>query len=257
MADAPGVETPVTWRSQAFVTRGAPEHVLTSIDPRHPLIPAPPREGPIRAELFGIERLEQHAESLAAAQPVTHAVEPGPAPAGARRGQRARPPRVVPRHRHRHPRGARDHAGGGVAGRQLPRRRRAAARDPRRPPARVLPRAAQARRGAARRLPARLRHRLGVRGPHRQPVRPRDAPALRARLPARAAADHRRAVGGGDHAARRARREPPAPGREHRARAGGPPGGRRAGRRAAGRRRRRDRVAGPRGASRGSRAPRW
>ena len=28
-------------------------------------------EEPIRAELFGIERLEQHAESLAAAQPVT------------------------------------------------------------------------------------------------------------------------------------------------------------------------------------------
>src|SRR5438094_262960 len=30
----------------------------------------PPPEEPIRAELFGIERLEQHAESLAAAQPV-------------------------------------------------------------------------------------------------------------------------------------------------------------------------------------------
>src|SRR5438105_15861689 len=30
----------------------------------------PPLEEPIRAELFGIERLEQHAESLAAAQPV-------------------------------------------------------------------------------------------------------------------------------------------------------------------------------------------
>jgi hypothetical protein len=29
----------------------------------------PPLEEPIRAELFGIERLEQHAESLAAAQP--------------------------------------------------------------------------------------------------------------------------------------------------------------------------------------------
>ena len=29
-----------------------------------------PREEPIRAELFGIERLEQHAESLAAAQKV-------------------------------------------------------------------------------------------------------------------------------------------------------------------------------------------
>ena len=37
---------------------------------------------------------------------------------------------------------------------------------------------------------------------------PRDAAALRARLPARAAADDRRAVGGGDHAAHRAGREP-------------------------------------------------
>ena len=190
-------------------------------------------DNPIRAELFGVERLEQHAESLAAAQPVIDAVEPGPAAAAARRGQRARAPRVVSRDRQRHPRGARDHAGGGMARRQLPRRRRAAARDPRRPSARVLSRAAQAGRGAARRLPARLRHRLGVRGPYRQPVRSRDAPALRARLPARAAADDRRAVGGGDHAARRARREPPAPGREHRARARGAPGGRRAGRRAA------------------------
>jgi cyclic beta-1,2-glucan synthetase len=33
------------------------------------VVPSPPEE-PIRAELFGIERLEQHAESLAAAQPV-------------------------------------------------------------------------------------------------------------------------------------------------------------------------------------------
>ena len=36
----------------------------------------PPLEEPIRAELFGIERLEQHAESLAAAQPVARGLEP-------------------------------------------------------------------------------------------------------------------------------------------------------------------------------------
>src|SRR5487761_2166626 len=36
----------------------------------------PPLEEPIRAELFGIERLEQHAESLAAAQRVTIGLEP-------------------------------------------------------------------------------------------------------------------------------------------------------------------------------------
>ena len=33
--------------------------------------PLTPPDPPIRAELFGIERLEQHAESLAVAQPVT------------------------------------------------------------------------------------------------------------------------------------------------------------------------------------------
>ena len=34
---------------------------------------APPLQEPIRAELFGIERLEQHAESLDAAQRVMRA----------------------------------------------------------------------------------------------------------------------------------------------------------------------------------------
>ena len=38
------------------------------------MLSAPPViENPIRAELFSVERLEQHAESLAAAQPVDHA----------------------------------------------------------------------------------------------------------------------------------------------------------------------------------------
>jgi len=36
----------------------------------------PPLEDPIRSELFGIERLEQHAASLAAAQRVTSGLEP-------------------------------------------------------------------------------------------------------------------------------------------------------------------------------------
>ena len=34
------------------------------------MLSAPVIETPIRAELFGVERLEQHAESLAAARPV-------------------------------------------------------------------------------------------------------------------------------------------------------------------------------------------
>src|ERR1035437_8371010 len=36
----------------------------------------PPLEDPIRSELFGIERLEQHAASLAAAQHVTSGLKP-------------------------------------------------------------------------------------------------------------------------------------------------------------------------------------
>ena len=41
------------------------------------LAPSPsPIQEPIRAELFGIERLEQHAESLAAAQRITSGLEP-------------------------------------------------------------------------------------------------------------------------------------------------------------------------------------
>src|SRR2546425_9161707 len=77
-----------------------------------------------------------------------------------------------------------------MARRQLSRRGRAAARDPGRPAARVLSGAAQAGRGTARRLSTRLRNRLGVRRAYRQPVRSRIAPAVRARLPARAATDH-------------------------------------------------------------------
>ncbi|MFN8423090.1 MAG: hypothetical protein U0470_06755 [Anaerolineae bacterium] len=42
----------------------------TPVPPPPPPSPAPPDDEPIRAELFGIERLEQHAESLAAAQTV-------------------------------------------------------------------------------------------------------------------------------------------------------------------------------------------
>src|SRR6202040_3192633 len=42
-----------------------------------PLVVFPEHEEPIRAELFSVERLEQHAESLAAAQTVTETVGEG------------------------------------------------------------------------------------------------------------------------------------------------------------------------------------
>ena len=90
-----------------------------------------------------------------------------------------------------------------MAARQLSSRRRADPRNPRRPAAGLLSAVAEAGRRAVRRLSARVRPGLGLRRPYRQPLRPRDAVALRARLPARPAADDRRAVGGGDHAAHR------------------------------------------------------
>jgi hypothetical protein len=63
-----------------------------------PLVVFPEHEEPIRAELFSVERLEQHAESLAAAQTVTETIGEG----------RPLLPRVFAR--------ASNHAGSGMAG---------------------------------------------------------------------------------------------------------------------------------------------
>ena len=86
-----------------------------------------------------------------------------------------------------------------------------------------------------------LRPVLGLRRPHRQPLRPADAVPLPARLPDRAATDDRRALGGRDHAARRAGRESTAPGRGNGERPGRAPGGECTGRPAPRRRDRTDR----------------
>ena len=141
-------------------------------------------EDPIRSELFSVERLEQHAESLAAAQPIIATADLRPV---ARRPACADNERVLLEAYRSIAKaadeGRRDHAGRRMAARQLSPRRRADPRDPRRPAAGLLPPAAEAGRRAARRLSARVRPRLGLRRPHRQPVRPRDAAPLRARLP--------------------------------------------------------------------------
>ena len=104
-----------------------------------------------------------------------------------------------------------------MADRQLSSRREADPRDPLRSAARLLPAAAQARRRTVRRISARVRRGLGLRRPHRQPLRSRDAVPLRARLSGGPAADDRRALGGRDHAADRPRREPQAAGGADRA----------------------------------------
>ena len=101
----------------------------------------------------------------------------------------------------------------------------------------LLSPAAEAERRPAGRLSAGVRPGLGLRRPHRQPLRSGDADALRARLPERPAAQHRRTVGGGDHAAHRPGRKSPALGQAHHEPAVGPRGGRPRRRQVAGRQR--------------------
>ena len=154
--------------------------------------------------------------------------------AAAHRRERARPAGVVPRHRRGDPRRACDHAGRRMAGRQLPHRRRAAPRDPRRP-------AAAATTASCPSWPtgqlAGYPRVFGIAWAYVAHTDSRFDPetpaALRARVPGGAAADDRRAVGDRDHPADRAGREPPAPGRADRAQPGGAAGGGRARRRLA------------------------
>ena len=112
-----------------------------------------------------------------------------------------------------------------MAGRQLPDRRRAAARDPRRPSPGLLPGAPEAGRRPPRGIPARHGACLGVHRPHRQPLRPGEPSAHGPRLPGRGAADDRRAVGDRDQPADPPRREPPPPRGGDRAEPGSPPAG--------------------------------
>ncbi len=128
----------------------------------------------------------------------------------ARGGEWQRPPRCEPRDRQRAARRTVDHTGRRVAGRQLLRCRRAAARDSRRPAGRVLSRAACAGQRPARRVPAGIRYRMGVRRAHRQPLRSGFAEAFRARLSEGTAAHDRRTLGADNLAAGRARGESPA-----------------------------------------------
>ena len=167
-------------------------------------------EDPVRSELFSVERLEQHAESLAANQPVS----PGLAIGNSLVERLADNERVLL--------GAyRNIAKAADEGRPITpaaewlldnyhlveQQVREVRTDL--PPGyyRQLPKLSS---GPLAGYPARVRRGLGVRRPHRQPVRSGGADPVRARLPDRPAAQHRRAVGRGDHAAHRAGREPAA-----------------------------------------------
>ncbi len=115
-------------------------------------------EEPIRSELFSVERLKEHAASLATAQRIAFGRSRGQ-PLQARLLDNGRVLLGAYRYdRRRDPRGARDHPGSRVARRQLPRRRGADSRDSRRSAARLLSPASQARRRAVGGPSARLRH---------------------------------------------------------------------------------------------------
>ena len=134
--------------------------------------------------LAGARRdLRRRAARAACPQPGCRAAGDSGAPcrplaAAAAGRQRQGPSRRLPRQRPRGGGRAARGAGGRMAARQLPPRRGADPRDPRRPAARLLPPAPQARRRSVRRLSAGVRAGVGLRRPHRQPLRSRDAAPL-------------------------------------------------------------------------------
>ena len=205
-------------------------------------------EESIREELFSIERLEQHAESLAAAQAITARPMTGRSLA-----VRLRDNESVLLEAYR---AIADAVGDGRAitpaaewlldNYHLVEEQIREIRDDL--PPRLLSAIAEVGHRTFRRLSAGLRRGLGLRRSYGQPLRPRDAAPVRARLPARSAADDRRTVGGRDHAAHRARGESSTRGEAHRDRPRRAPGSGRPGRPAPGRERAPER-ADPRGLS--------
>ena len=209
-------------------------------------------EEPILAELFSVERLEQHAQTLAAAQTGHRRPRASATPCGRRVADNGRVLLdVVPRPRPGDQGRALDHAGGGMARRQLPRSSTSScarsATTCRRTTTASCPKLADGLSPGYPRV-------VGLAWAYVAHTDSRfDPESLRRLVRAYqgvAAADHRRAVGDRDQPAHRARREPAPAGRADRARPGGPPAGRRARRRPArrwaGRPGRRSRGAAPR-----------
>ena len=161
----------------------------------------------IRAELFGPDRLEQHATSLAEAQ----------ASGGSRAGgqvlaRRLRDNEAVLLKSYRAIARAVETGQsitpcGRVDPRQLSHRRGADLRDQGRPAGRLLSPAAPDRGGSFCRPAAGLRDRLGLRRPHGQPLRCRHPVSHAGVVSARPSPDHRRDLGGRDHPSHRAGRE--------------------------------------------------
>ncbi len=175
---------------------------------------APAIAGPLRDELLSIERLEDRALALAASL----TIDPNP-----RHRARDTFPRFednvrVLRAAYRTladdvRTGAVRRPGRGLAARQLPPRRRRDLRHPAQPAAHLLAHAADAGLARARRPGAHLRDRGRADPPQRQPPRSPAAGPVPQQLPARRAADDRRALGVAEHAEAGADREPAPAGR--------------------------------------------
>ena len=176
-------------------------------------------EQPILAELFSVERLEQHAATLAAAQPVRPASDRGTAirPRVAENGRVLLESYRVLARAIKDERSITPAAEWLVDNFHIVDEQLREIRDDLPPDYyRELPKLAE---GHLAGLPAGPRSRLGLHRPHRQPLRSREPAADGARLPGGRAADDRRAVGDRDQPPHPARREPPPPRRADRARA--------------------------------------
>ena len=123
------VESPVAARGNAS-PGPAPNRIFSP-----PVSKSP--EPPIRAELFSVERLEQHAESLAAAQHIASNPKRGRLARQTALRQHQSSDRNLSRHRPGKFGASADHAGGRMAARQFPYRRRADSRDQERSAARL------------------------------------------------------------------------------------------------------------------------
>ncbi len=196
-------------------------------------------EKPLRDELLSIERLEERALALAASFTVDPNPRRAPADTFPRFEDNVRVLRAAYRTLADDVRNGQFVVlGRGLAARQLPPGR---GRDLRHPPesaARVLAHAADAGVARARRSRPHLRDRGRADPPQRQPPRSPAADPVPEQLPARRAADDRRAVGVAEHAEAGADREPAPAGRGAAGRARRPPRGRHL-RRESGRSRRR------------------
>ena len=200
------LRSPRSWRTACFLRDVADE-----------LVAAPSIAGGRKAAARrAAEHRAARGAGAGARRQLHHRSQPAPAPSGhvsAIRGQRPRAARRVSHAGRRRAHRAVRRVGGGLAPRQLPPRH---VRDLRHPPesaAHLLAHAADAGVARARRSCPHLRDRGRADPPQRQPAGSPAADPVPEQLPARRAADDRRAVGVAEHAEAGAHRKPAPAGR--------------------------------------------